>query len=104
MIQTTPVHNKPVNLNLNGLNSSEQFFQEGKDKLEQEIKWLQRDKTPVENILQVDLADLENSRFIAQQETIEGWCIDSEGNITLTDQQPPDSLTQEGIIILSACP
>ena len=103
LIQASPVRNQIDNFNLNELNSSQQFFKTGRDKLETEIKWLQTQEMPGEEILQLKITPIEAKQNISFQENIQGWCLDSEGQVILRDSSPLDVTNEQDNSIILPC-
>jgi hypothetical protein len=70
---------------LNGLftpNNSQQFFETGREKLEQEIERLQVQEMPSEELLQIEETEIKGGKAISLQE-VKTWCVNSEGNVVL---------------------
>lgn len=99
LIQASPVRNQIPNLNLIDPNSSQQFFETGREQLEEEIKLLQMEGMPSEDFLQLEV---EPGKMISVQ-GIQGWCVDSEDNLILTGSYQPDVMTEKGNPIIPGC-
>lgn len=103
LVQASPVRNQINNFNVNDLNSSQQFFKTGRDKLEEEVQWLQTQEMPSKEIVQLKIAPIGERKIISLQEQIQGWCLNSEGNLILTDSYQSDIITEKDNPIIPHC-
>lgn len=103
LIQVSAVHSQ-TNLRhrtnpLNGLfypNSSEQFFKEGREKLEEEIERLQIQGMPSDELLQI-------KESVMSPQEVQTWCVDSEGNILLRGSSEPQVIPQKPDPVIPSC-
>lgn len=81
---------------LNGLftpNNSQQFFEEGREKLEDEIKRLEMQRMPSNDDL------LQIKKAVMSPQGVQGWCVDSEGNLILMGDSEAQVINQPDSVI-----
>lgn len=82
---------------LNGLfspNSPQQFFEEGRQNLEDEIEKLEMQGMPSDELLQI-------KKSVMSPQEVQAWCVDSEGNLILTGDSEAQVINQPDSVIPS---